>query len=224
MTMNILLVGGGKLVYYLSRSFISKGYNITIINMDKDECTWMARNIKATVICGAWGDPQILEEADALSADALVAITPNDQDNLAICQLAEISFHIPRKLAMVNDPDNEDIFSQLGITTVFSPAKILSNLIEQRFSFEGITNLLPIEEGLINIINITIEENFPVVGNKLIDIALPEDSLIAYIIREKIPIVPKGETQLLAGDHIIVITLPENHGKVLKTITGNKIV
>ncbi|MFA6472890.1 MAG: TrkA family potassium uptake protein [Candidatus Latescibacterota bacterium] len=218
--MNILLVGGGKLIYFLSRSFISKGYRVTVINNDRDESTWLARNVKATVVYGAWTDPQILMEAEADTADAVVAITPNDQDNLAVCQLAEMSFHIPRKLALINDPDNENIFIKLGITTVFSPVKILSNLIEQRFSFEGITCLLPVEEGKINITDVVIQDTFPVVGKKLSEIDLPDDSLIAYILRNDTPLVARGGTQLFAGDHVIVITLPENHGKALKTITG----
>jgi len=222
--MNIILAGGGKLVYFLSRTFLSKGYKVTIINDDRDECTWLARNVKATVVYGSWSDPQILEEAEGKTADALVAITPNDQDNLAVCQLAELSFHIPRKLALVNDPDNESIFTQLGVTTVFSPVKILSNLIEQRFSCEEITNLLPVEEGKINISTVIMKDTFPVVGKRLSDIELPEDSLIAYIIRDGVPLVPRGGTQLLAEDHVIVITLPENHGKVMKTITGEMMV
>jgi trk system potassium uptake protein len=218
--MNILLVGGGKLVYFLSRSFLSKGYRVTVIDNDGDDSTWLARNVKATVVFGSWSDSRILKEAGADTADAIVAITPNDEDNLAICQLANITFHIPRKLALINDPDNESIFNQLGITTVFSPVKILSNLIEQRFSFEGITCLLPVEEGKINITDLVIQNTFPVVGKKLSDIELPDDSLIAYILRNDIPLVARGGTQLLAGDHVIVITLPENHGKALKTITG----
>lgn len=190
--MNILLVGGGKIIYFLSRSFLSKGYRVTVINNDRDDSTWLARNVKATIVYGSFSDPQILKEAEADTADAVVALTPNDQDNLAICQLAEMSFHIPRKLALINDPDNESIFTQLGITTVFSPVKILSSLIEQRFSFEGITCLLPVEEGKINITGVVIQDTFPVVGKKLSDIQLPEDSLIAYILRNDTPLVARG--------------------------------
>jgi trk system potassium uptake protein len=222
--MNVLLAGKGKLVYFLCRAFLSKGHKVTIINDDRDECTWLARNVKATVVYGSWSDPRILDEAEGKTSDALVAITPNDQDNLAVCQLAEMSFHIPRKLALVNDPDNESIFTQLGITTVFSPVKILSNLIEQRFSFDEITCLLPVEEGKVNISTIILKDEFPVVGKTLSDIELPSDSLIAYIIREGVPLVPRGNTRLLAGDHAVVLTLPENHGKVLKTITGETMV
>jgi trk system potassium uptake protein len=221
--MNILLAGGGKLVYFLSRAFISKGYTVTVIDNDREECTWLARNVKATVVFGAWSDLSILEEAGAALADALVAITPNDQDNFAICQLADMSFHIPRKLALVNDPDNESIFTQLGITAVFSPVKILSNLIEQRFNFDGITCLLPIGEGKVNVTEIVIEETYPVTGKRLSEIELPEDSLVGCIIRGGIPHVPRGESTIADGDRIILITLPENHGSVLKSITGEKI-
>jgi len=219
--MNILIVGGGKLVYFLSRTFISKGHTVTIINRDREECTQLSRRLKATVVYGDGSDPQILREAGADTADAVLSVTPNDQDNLVICQLADIRFHVPRTLALVNDPDNEEVFRQLGITTAFSTTRILSSLIEQRASFEDIINLIPVGEGKVNVTEVVMGESSPVVGRPLIDIALPENSLVATIMRNGQPIVPRGATVLQAGDRLIVMTLPENHGQVLRLLTGD---
>lgn len=217
--MNILIVGGEKLIYFLSRTFISKGYKVTIINRNKEECTWLARRLNATVVYGDGSDPQILEEAGAYATDAILAVTPNDQDNLVICQIADLRFHIPRTLALVNDPDNEEVFQKLGVTAI-STTHILSNLIEQRAGFEEITNLIPVGEGKVNITEIVLKEVSPVIGKALIDIALPENSLVATVLRDEKPIVPRGSTVLQAEDHLIVITLPENHGQVLKILAG----
>jgi trk system potassium uptake protein TrkA len=219
--MNILVVGGGKLVYFLSRTFISKGHTVTVINRDREECTQLSRRLKATVVYGDGSDPQILREAGADTADAVLSVTPNDQDNLVICQLADIRFHVPRTLALVNDPDNEEVFRQLGITAAFSTTRILSNLIEQRASFEDIINLIPVGEGKVNVTEVVLGESSPVVGRPLIDIALPENSLIATIMRNGQPIVPRGATVLQVGDRLIVMTLPENHGQVLRLLTGD---
>ena len=78
-------------------------------------------------------------------------MTPNDEDNLVICEIATRWFHVPRTLALVNDPDNEEVFKELSDTTAFSTTHILANLIEQRAGFEEITNLLPVGEGKINV-------------------------------------------------------------------------
>lgn len=216
----ILIVGGGKLTYFLSRTLISKGYKVSIINRDMEECTWLAQRLKAVVVYGDGSDPQILEEAGAYNADAVLAITPNDQDNLIICQLAELRFHVSRTLAFVNDPDNEEAFRQLGITA-FSTTRILSSLIEQRAGFEDIINLIPIGEGKINVTEVELKDTSSVIGRMLRDIALPESSLIASILRAGQPVVPRGGTILEARDRLIVITLPENHGQVIRILTGD---
>jgi trk system potassium uptake protein TrkA len=219
--MNTLIVGGGKLVYFLCRTFFSKGYQVTIVNRDKAECVWLARHLKATVVYGDGSDPRILEEAHADGVDAVVAVTPNDEDNLAICQLARLRFAVPRTLALVNDPDNEEVFRKLGVTTAFSTTRLLSSLIEQKAAFEDITSLAPLAGGKVNITEVVLTGDAPVVGRALADIGLPPDSLIAGVVRREQPIIPRGVTTLEIGDRLIVITLPENHGRVLKTLTGD---
>jgi len=85
--MNIIIAGGGKTVYFLCRNFISKGYKVTVINRNHDESVWLARKLKVTSIYGDWSSPSVLEESDVNTADVVLAVTPNDHDNLAICHL-----------------------------------------------------------------------------------------------------------------------------------------
>ena len=220
--MRIIIVGNSKEVYHLSRLFISKGYSITIINRKKEECVWLSRHLKALVIFGDGSDPQILEEVGTSKADAILAITSNDQDNLAICQLGSLRFNVPRTLALVNDPENESIFEKLGITAI-STTRILSSLIEQSTDFEEITNLTPVGEGKINVTEITLSKTSSVIGRSLQEINLPESSLIASILRGDKVIIPRGGTVLEKGDRLVVITLPDNHGLVLKKLSDSSV-
>jgi trk system potassium uptake protein len=219
--LNLLIVGGGPVVFFLARTFISKGHHVTIINRDAEEGASLARNLKATIVLGDGSDPRILEDASAYLMDALLAVTPNDQDNLVICQLADQRFHIPKTLALVNDPDNEQVFVKIGVTTAFSTTRILASLIEQRTGYEEIVNLLPVGEGSVNITEIALNDNSPVIDKSLKEIDLPENSLIAVLQRNGVSIVPRGSTSLQSGDNLVVITLPTNHGKVLKKLTGS---
>jgi trk system potassium uptake protein len=218
--MRILIVGGGKLVYFLTRTFTSKGHEVIVINKDRQECSHLARRIKATVVYGDGSDPQILAEAGAAGVDAVLAVTHKDQDNLVICQLASFRFDVPRTLALVNDPDHEEVFKKLKLTSVLSTTRILSSLIEQRTDFDDIINLVPIGEGRVNITEIILKETSPIVGQTLSEIDLPENSLIATIMREEEIIVPRGQTILQTGDRLVLITLPDNYAQVLKRITG----
>jgi trk system potassium uptake protein TrkA len=221
--MNTLIIGGGKIVYFLAKAFFSKGYSITIVNRKKEECSWLARQLKATVVFGNATDPQVLKEAQTSLMDAVLAVTPNDEDNLVICQLANLNFGVQRTLALVNDPDNEQVFQQLGVTTAFSTTRMISSLIEQRAGLEEIVGLFSVAEGKVNVTEVVLTKNSPVIDKSLMEINLPSNCLIACILRGNEPVIPRGATTLCAKDKLVLVTLPENHGPVLKLLTGSKI-
>ena len=191
-----------------------------IINRSREECVHLSRQLSATVVFGDGSDLVILKEAGAMGADVVLAITPNDQDNLIICQLASIQFHVPRSIALANDPDNVGIFEKLGVSA-FSTTHIVSRLIEQRASLEQIVNLLPIGEGRVNVTELVLPAYSPVVGKPLKKIGLPENVLVAVVMRDLHPIVPRGDDILLAGDRIVLITLTEHHESAVKAFLGS---
>lgn len=219
--MKVIIVGGGKTLYFLTRSFTDKGYEVVVVNRDHAECVQMARQLKALVIEGDGSDPQVLREAGASRANAVLAITPNDQDNLVVCQIAALQCGVPRILAKANDPDNAEVFQKLGVPA-FSTTQLIGNLIQERASMDEVMNLLPVGEGRVNVTEVVLTSESQVAGKYLRDIRLPKNALVAVVIRAGQAIVPRGDNQLLQGDRIILITLPENHGPVLKTFTGEQ--
>jgi trk system potassium uptake protein TrkA len=219
--MKVLIVGGGQTLYFLSKRFLARGYEVVVINRNHEECVRLARQLKATVVNGDGSDMAVLHEAGALGAHAVLAITPNDQDNLVICQLASIKYGVPRAIALANDPDNAEVFQRLGISA-FSTTQIISGLIEERAALDEVLNLLPLGEGRVNVTEILLKEDSPVAGKQLKEIILPENALVAVIIRDGRPIVPRGGNRLLPGDRLVLITLPENHGPVVKVFSGER--
>lgn len=217
--MRVLIVGGGKSLYFLCRTFLAKGHQVTVINDDREQCVHLARRLKVTVVCGDGSQPAVLEEAGAHSADAVLAVTPNDHDNLAVCQLASAQFSVPRTVALADDPDNEVVFQKLGVPA-FSTTRTIASLTEQRAALDEITNLIPVGEGRVNITEVRLPDDSPVVGKTLRELSLPGDSLVAVVLREAAVIVPRGDTELRGGDRVVLITTPGNHGLVLKAITG----
>lgn len=217
--MKVLVAGGGKNLYFLCRNFAAKGHDVVIINRDESECVQLARQLPATVVRGDASDAEVLKDAGAIGADAILAITPNDQDNLVICQLAALTFGVPRSMALANDPDNVEIFKKLGVSA-FSTTLVISSLIEQRASLDHIVNLQPVGEGRVNVTEIVLDATCPVAGKQLKDMDLPENALVAMVIRDDNPIVPRGGSTLFAGDRVVLLTLPENHGPVLRMFSG----
>ncbi|MBN2290695.1 MAG: TrkA family potassium uptake protein, partial [Candidatus Glassbacteria bacterium] len=132
-----------------------------------------------------------------------------------------LHFQVPRCMALVNDPENEEIFRRLGVTA-FSTTGILASLIDHQSSWEEITTLLPLGGGKVNILELKLEKDAPVCGQTLQQITLPPNSLIAVVMRDGETIVPRGGTVLQDGDRIILITLPQTLGESLEIITGGK--
>ena len=217
--MKIIIVGSGKTIYFLCRNFTAKGHDVSIISNNKDECVQFAKELKATIVYGDGSNPDLLQEIGIMSTDTVLAITPSDSDNLVICQIATLQFGVPKAIALANDPDNVAVFKDLGVSA-FSTADIIGSLIEQKASLDQIINLLPVGEGKVNITEIVIDKNASIKDKLLKDIKLPENALIGVIIRNGNAIVPRGMNVLTEGDRVILITLPENHGAVLKIFTG----
>jgi trk system potassium uptake protein TrkA len=218
--MRIIMIGGDKTVYFLARQFIEKGSHVTIINRDPNRARELAQQTQALVVLGDGSDVQRLEEAGARRADVVMALTSHDQDNLISCQIAQKMFAVPRTLALVNDPENEDIFRKLGITVAFSATRIIASLIEQQATFDDITTLMPIAEGRINVTDVRLDQYSPAVGKTLLELELTEGSLIAAIIRGEDVLVPRGGTRLQDRDHLILISHPEHEAEDLMTLCG----
>lgn len=220
--MRLILIGSGKLVYFLTRQFASKGYELTLICPDSDDARTLSRQFKATVILGDGSDPTILQDAEAYRADILLALTTQDQDNLVACQIAQQQFGITETLAIVNDPDNLDIFEKLGVTIAFSATEIIAHLLEQHLEFENIKNISPVAEGDINVMEVTLEENSPAVGKTLQELEVSSQAQITCIVRNQYITMPKRWTRLQVADHLIVVSRPEYVGPFLRALTGNE--
>ena len=216
--MKIILIGGSKLAYFLAKQFASKNYYTTIINKNLEEAKTLSRTLKATVIHGEGSDPATLAEAGAYQADVVLSLTTHDEDNLIACQIAQKEYGVPRTIALVNDPENQQIFEKLGITVAFSATQIIASLIEQQTASSDIQNLLPIAEGKVNVSEIALEADNPVVGKTIDEIQLPNGTLISCILRQGEVIVPSGENSLQALDRLIVIGQPESYGQLMRLL------
>jgi trk system potassium uptake protein TrkA len=220
----LILTGGGETVetvYFLARFFAGRGDKVTVIDPDPAEARALSHQLPATILVGDGSEPAVLEEAGARQADVLISLAPYDPDNLIACQIAQKLFGVPRTLALVNDPDNEAVFQQLGITEVFSATRVIGSLIEGQTLFDEITHLFPADEGRVHVTEIVLDRDAPAVGHCLRELELPPGSLIAAIIRDGQTLVPQGDTQMLVADRLILIALPEHQEACLRALAGS---
>ncbi len=223
--MRILLVGGRETietVYFLARDFAERGDRVTIVNPDPGEAQMLSRRVKATVILGDGSDPRTLEEAGARRADVVISLLPADSDNLITCQVAARLYGVPRTIALINDPDNEAIFRQLGITEIFNSTRVLGSLIEGQTLYDEITHLFPADEGRRYVTEIVLDRASPGSGRMLADLGLPRESVVACVIRDDEILVPAGDFPLQAADRLILVTLPELHEQAIHALVGEE--
>ncbi|MDD4899792.1 MAG: NAD-binding protein [Candidatus Omnitrophica bacterium] len=218
--MYIIIVGSGKVGFFLAKRLCAGKHTVSIVEKDKGVCEEIAKEIEALVINGDGCDPRILEEAGAERADVLAAVTGDDEDNLIICQLAKEKFSIQRTVGRVNNPDNEHTFSELGIDVPVDSTKIIAKIIEEEVSFSDFVNLMSFKRGKLAIVRIDLPKDSPIIEKTVQEVSWPTDSALVSIVRQDEVIVPKGTTVLKAGDDVIAITLVGNEPQLLNLLVG----
>lgn len=216
--MNILIVGGRKKADFLLKSLVSKNHNVTLIHDDYEYCKVLSRKYDAKIIYGDGSKNYILEESNIFDSDILITMAPKDADNLVICQLAKKVYRIKKVLTTVNNPRNVDVFKRLGIDNVVSTTHIVSDMIEQMATINDIYELLPIENGQVSIMEIIIKENFHICNRFLKDIDFSNNAIIGCITRGQNSIIPIGNTQILKGDKLLIISYSQEQENIVRTI------
>ncbi|MBU0503215.1 MAG: NAD-binding protein [Candidatus Omnitrophota bacterium] len=218
--MYIVVVGVGKVGYFLAKRLYLGKHSISVVDADKFTCEEIAKELEILVINGDGCDPNILEEAGVERADVLAAVTGSDEDNLIICQIAKERFNVRRTLARVNNPDNERTFSELGVDVPVDSTKIIAKIIEEEVSFSDFVNLMSFKRGKLTIVRVDLPSDSPVINKELKDLQLPADSVLVSIVRGEEVIVPKGNTMFKPGDDIIALTLIGNESQLLNLLLG----
>ncbi len=218
--MYIIVVGAGKIGYFLARRLCQGKHTVSIVEKDRSICDEVVKELDALVINGDGCEPRILEEAGINRADVLAAVTGDDEDNLIICQLAKERFNLRRTVARVNNPDNEHTFTELGIDVPINSTNIIAKIVEEEVSFSDFVNLMSFKRGKLAIIRVDLPADSPVINKEVKDVELPTDSVLVSIVRGEEVIVPKGNTVFKPGDDVIALTLVGNEPQMLNLLAG----
>lgn len=217
--MNILIVGGRKKADFLLNSLIIKKHNVTLIHDDYEYCKILSRKYNAKFICGDASKNYILEEANIFDADILISMAPKDSDNLVICQLAKKIYRVKKVLTTVNNPRNVEVFKTLGIDNAVSSTHVVSDMIEQMATVNDIYDLLPIENGQVSIMEIVVKNSHPICNELIKNIKFSNNAIIGCIIRGSNSIIPKGNTKIIQGDKLLLISYSQEQENIIRSIT-----
>lgn len=203
--MNVLVIGGGKVGYYLTKTLIEHGHAPTIIEINKELCKKLANELDIPIHCADGTTIEALESAHIEKMDAVISITGRDEDNLISCQLAKMMFHVPQTVTRVNNPKNAAVMRQLGVDIVISATDNIARLLEREVDTSAIKQLVSLQAGESAISEILIPANYKLHGITLNELRIPNDAIIISITRNGDAIIPRGNTRILSGDKILIM-------------------
>lgn len=216
----ILLIGGFHKAKFLALSLLQKGYRVTVINNDYHSCQILAEIHSLEVIHGDGTKPYVLEEAGAAGMSIAIAMTPNDEDNLVVSEICKKKFRIRKTVALVGDPKKTDFFYRVGIDSVVCAINAIVGIIEQQAFINEMAMRIPLGQGRVSIVEVYINHCSPVADKKLWEIAIPENAIIGCILRGEESMIPRGDTRILQGDILLVISSVDQEKDVIKRLTG----
>lgn len=214
-----VIIGAGLLGRNLTVLLEQAGFSVKVIEKDFNRCEKLANLVdKSMVINGDATDFDLLEAEEIADSDVIIAVTDDDKLNLLVALVGK-HMGIPKTVVRVGRPEYIMLMEQVG-NVVFSPRLFTASQI-LRFvrSGEGVLSISTFEGGKAESIEVAITSESPVAGKQLKDIRLPGKALVGVILRGDEAIVPRGNTEILDGDHIVLFALPESVSKLLKYLT-----
>ena len=217
--MYIIIGGGGDVGYYLTKSLLSQGHEVLLLEKGSIRYQALSEELGQSVVRGDACEARTMEEVGVNRADVVIAVTGEDEDNLVICQMAKKRFNVARTIARLNNPKNELIFQKLGIDVTVSPTRSILSLIEAELPGTTFVTLMTLKRAGLEIMEIRVPTDSPIAGKTLSAINLPRSGTIALIIRNNEYIFPTADTKILANDEVYALVNPEGE-EALRTALG----
>lgn len=211
--MHVLIVGGGNLGSNVADRLLTQDkvrmvfrtseYQITFVEEDEARCERLEHRYNVPIFQGDGTKQEILEQVEPHKMDVAIAATNNDERNTIVALQAK-RLGIKRVIAIARDPDYVSLMEDSGIVCISAPYATAA-MVENYLDRPGVAELFEIETGVASLIDLMIPEGARVVGQQIQDIDIPEQCVVAAVIRGEDFVVPRGQTEILAGDHVVFV-------------------
>lgn len=208
--MYLILVGGGNVGMQLAKKLIGRGHEVLLMEKDGKQAIRLATVLgEESVFVGDGCEVATQKEAGFNRADAVVAVTGEDEDNLVVCQMAKVVWNVQRVLARVNDPSHEEIFKKIGVDQTVSATSLIFSLLDQQITMDEFIQVGALAKGNIEIVELILSGRSPVLGMAVRDLTLPPKTNIIYILRKEQGMLVSGDTTFEEGDTILALVPSE---------------
>ena len=207
----VSILGGGRIALYLAWALENTGARLTIVERDGERCLDLAEKLpKATVIQGDGTDHELLDTEGIFECDAFVPLTWRDEENLLMALSAQHA-GVKKVLPKMSRPNYMEVLRQLGLETVISPKDITANYISSyvrglaNSRGSAVESLHKILDGELEAVEFTAGSATHFLDTPLKDVHFKHGLLVAAIVHDNQVQIPSGNSQIHAGDRVIVV-------------------
>ena len=211
---NVMIMGGGRIAIYLTNLLTEMDMKVKILEIDKEKCIELSELLpESLIINGDGSEEELLQSENISDMDAFISMTGIDEENIMAALIAKQN-GAKKIIAKISRLNYLNVAKNLGVDSVISPKLITSNHILNYLKRDNIETLYRIIEGKAEIIEFIATKGSKVINVKIKDLKLPQDVIIATIVRRSEIVIPHGEDIIHEGDRVIVIAKDRNIKKL----------
>lgn len=208
-----ILVGGGKITFYLAKQLLAMGIDVKIIEKDRKRCEELSERLpQATIICGDGVDQALLMEEGLMKADSFVTLTDMDEENILLSLFAKSKRNKMKVITKINSITFDEVINKLDLDSIIYPKHVTAEHIlrfvraMKNSIGSNVETLYRLVGNKVEALEFCIRENAPVLNIPFERLKLKDNLLIGCIHRNGKIITPKGQDMLMMGDSVVVIT------------------
>lgn len=206
--MFVFIAGGGRTGAQLASQLLAQDYQVRLVEHRRELLTHLHHELPTEVIFeGQATDPAVLRQAGLEKANVLVACTNDDAANLVLCYIARTMFKVRRTVARINNPRNAWLFDEnFHVDETINQADVMAHLIQEEMSLGDMMTLLKLRRGRYSLVEEKVPPGAKAIGIPLKDLGLPDQCVIAAIIRRGQVTLPRGTMSLEEADEVLAVT------------------
>jgi trk system potassium uptake protein TrkA len=208
----VMIMGGGRIAVYLTHILLGSGIEVSVVESDRARCEELCELIpEARIIHGDATSSEVLLEEGILSTDAFVALTGDDGDNIITSMYAK-HMDVGKIVVKVNREYYDQILDSAGLDTVVAPKTLISQQLARYVRAmdnslgSSMETLHKLADGKVEALEFKVDDSSRTVGVPLKQLKLKKNILLSAIVRGNKTILPGGDTEILPGDHAVVVT------------------
>ncbi len=221
---NVMLLGGGRISYYLARMIAPMGVHVHMIEINEQKANMLSESLpEVNVIHGDGTDQELLEQEGLKQMDAFVALCDRDEENL-MAGLFAVAQGVPKVIVKNNRVAYADIINAMGLDSIISPKSItcanILRYVRARANGMGtkVEKLYRLMDGKAEALEFIARASDPYIGIPLRDLSVRPGTLVAVIVRHGKVIVPFGNDHIESGDSVVIIACQSGIGDLNEVI------